>query len=193
MTMEAVRCHLSLKFSIFIICDRDVEELTKCCTCIIKPGHSARNNMRCKNEILCAGWAKCDAHGAHVVHQHLSASLVYTLQCHSYTTSNVTNILSSISLIFSLLCQGYTRSCLRAILISAYEVFSILCKGYPDEEWKNEEMKEWKSSLKADQGTVLWSVPQRCSIHNGKNKASGTPQWVCRLLFIGSSGMWSYD
>ena len=30
----------------FIICDRDVEELTKCCTCIIKHGHSARNNMR---------------------------------------------------------------------------------------------------------------------------------------------------
>ena len=52
------------------------------------------------------------------------------------------------SLIFSLLCQGYTRSCLRAILTSAYEVFSILRKGYPDEEWKNEEMKEWKSSLK---------------------------------------------
>ena len=155
---------LSLEFSRFIICDRDVEELTKCCTFIIKHGHSAWNNMRCNNEILCAGCTKWDAHGAHVVHQHLSASLVYTLQCHSYTTSNVTNILSSMSLIFSLLCQGYTRSCLRVILISAYEVFSILCKGYPDEEWKNEEMKEWKSSLKADQGTVLWSVPQRCSV-----------------------------
>ena len=67
----------------------------------------------------------------HVVHKHLSASLVYTLQCHSYTTSSVTNILSSMSLIYSILCQGYTRSCLRGILTSAYEVFSILCKGYP--------------------------------------------------------------
>ena len=55
MTMEAVRCHLSLKFSIFIICDRDVEELTKCCTFIMKHGHSAHNNTRCKNEILCTG------------------------------------------------------------------------------------------------------------------------------------------
>ena len=52
-------------------------------------------------------------------------------KCHSYTTSNVTNILSSMSLIYSLLCQGYTHSCLRGILTSAYEVFSILCKGYP--------------------------------------------------------------
>ena len=39
----------------FIICDRDVEELTKCCTFIMKHGHSAHNNMRCNNEILCAG------------------------------------------------------------------------------------------------------------------------------------------
>ncbi len=31
-----------------------------------KHGHSAQNNTRCKNEILCAGCAKCDAHGAHV-------------------------------------------------------------------------------------------------------------------------------
>ena len=127
----------------FIMCDCDVEELTKCCTFIMKHGHSARNNMRCNNEILCTGCTKCDAHGAHVVHQHLSASLVYTLQCHSYTTSNVTNILSSMSLIYSILCQGYTRSCLRGILTSTYEVFSSLCKGDPEKEWKNERMREW--------------------------------------------------
>ena len=38
-----------------------------CNLLILNYGHSARNNMRCKNEILCAGCAKCDAHGAHVV------------------------------------------------------------------------------------------------------------------------------
>ena len=152
MTMEAVRCHLSLEFSIFIICDRDVEELTKCCTCIIKPGHSARNNMRCKNEILCAGWAKCDAHGAHVVHQHLSASLIYTLQCHSYTTSNVTNILSPMSLTYSLLCQGYTHSCLRGILTSAYEVrignqVATRAKTMTKEEHENNKKGCWTNRI----------------------------------------------
>ena len=83
MTMEAVLCHLSLEFSRFIICDRDVEELTKCCTFIMKHGHSAHNNTRCNNEILCAGCTKCDAHSAHVVHhiQH-QTSLIYSDRCH---------------------------------------------------------------------------------------------------------------
>ena len=88
----------------------------------VKDRHSAHNNMRCNNEIWCAGCVKWDAHGAHVVHKHIWTSLVYTLQCHSYTTSSITNILSLMSLIFSLLCQGYTHSCLRAFLTSAYEV-----------------------------------------------------------------------
>jgi len=97
----------------------------------IKDGHSAWNIMCWVFVILCAGCTKWDAHGAHVVHKHIWTSLVYTLQCHSYTTSSFTNILSSMSLIYSLLCQGYTRSCLRGILTSAYGVFSILRKGYP--------------------------------------------------------------
>ena len=79
MTMEAVRCHLSLEFSIFIICDRDVEELTKCCTFIITHGHSARNNMRWVPVILCAGCVKCDAHGAHYGCVNRLGSLVLSL------------------------------------------------------------------------------------------------------------------
>ena len=118
----------------------------------VKDRHSARNNMRCNNEILCAGCTKCDAHGAHVVHKHIWTSLVYTLQCHSYTTFNVTIILSSMSLIYSLLCQGYTRSCLRAFLTSAYEVrisnqVVTRAKTMTKEEHENNKKGCWMNSI----------------------------------------------